>query len=46
MCCRRGALTADKLEMMDYDGDGNVDLNEFRVFMLTRLGFVEQATQA
>lgn len=40
----RGALTSDKLQMMDIDGDGEVSKDEFRVFMLTRLGFVEQET--
>lgn len=37
----RGALTPQKLALMDADGNGDVDINEFRVFMLTRLGFVE-----
>lgn len=41
---RRGALTSDKLRMMDIDGDGEVSKDEFRFFMLTRLGFVEQET--
>lgn len=38
----RGALTVQKLKVMDIDGDGEVSKDEFRVFMLTRLGFIEQ----
>jgi len=40
----RTALTIEKLNTMDVNGDQSVSKAEFRIFMLTRLGFVDQAT--